>query len=142
MEKSVCYLPYNTIKRKYTGIAEGECQGNRRLPVRVSTSDTQHDSNDPFLGTEYIYGIGRVSPKPDAITHKRMEIGIVNHQQCFQLDIGLYSSNHITSTTEFWNKLIDVFLPRKRISNVNTQEFSVTRVGYMIILICNIYTII
>jgi hypothetical protein len=45
------------------------------------TSDTQHHSDDPFLDTENIYGMGQVTPKHNAITHDRMEIDIVNHQQ-------------------------------------------------------------
>jgi hypothetical protein len=34
MEKDVCCLPYKTIKRKYTGIAEGECPGQQKTVCR------------------------------------------------------------------------------------------------------------
>jgi hypothetical protein len=50
--------------------------------------------------------------KHDAIMYDGMKIGIVNHQQSFQFDIGLDSSNCITSGAKFQYKLINMFLPQ------------------------------
>jgi hypothetical protein len=34
MEKGVYYLPYKTIRRKYTGIAEAECPGEQKTACK------------------------------------------------------------------------------------------------------------